>query len=219
MFESAAGFAVLSALSPTALLVGAVYLGSARPRRAMTLYLAGAITMTLIMGIIVLVALRAGGLSLPANRQPRYGLRIGLGVLALAGGLYMLRRKPRPPDPAKPKKPGLVSRMMARPGALAAFVTGIIVFVPSASFLAAIQSIATAKSSELDTTLTMVTVILINVSLVWLPLLLYLAAPEATTRRLKAFNGWLRAHGHAIVAGALLVVGALLIGSGAAALA
>lgn len=219
MFESAAGFAVLSALSPTALLVGAVYLGSARPRRAMTLYLVGAITITVIMGIIVLVALRAGGLSLPANRQPRYGLRIGLGVLALAGGLYMLRRKPRPPDPAKPKKPGLVARMMARPGAMAAFVTGIIVFVPSASFLAAIQSIATAKSSELDTTLTLVAVIVINVALVWLPLLLYLAAPEATTRRLKSFNGWLRAHGHAIVAISLLVVGALLIGSGAAGLA
>ena len=219
MFESAAGFAVLSALSPTALLVGAVYLGSARPRRAMTLYLAGAITITVIMAIIVLVALRAGGLSLPANRQPRYGLRLGLGVLALAGGLYMLRRKPRPPDPAKPKKPGLVSRMMARPGALAAFVTGIIVFVPSASFLAAIQSIATAKSSELDTTITLVAVIVINVALVWLPLLLYLAAPEATTRRLKSFNGWLRAHGHAIVAISLLVVGALLIGSGAAGLA
>jgi uncharacterized membrane protein len=219
MLETAAGFAALSALSPTALLVGAVYLGSARPRRAMTLYLAGAITMTVIMGIIVLVALRAGGLSLPGNRQPRYGLRLGLGLLALGGGLYMLRRKPRPPDPAKPKKPGLVSRMMARPGALAAFVTGIIVFVPSAAFVAAVQSIATAKSSTLASALTLATVIVIDVALAWLPLLAYLAAPEATTRRLKSFNGWLRAHGHAIVAGALLITGALLIASGAAGLA
>src|SRR6185437_8983500 len=81
MLETAAGFAVLSALTPTALLAGAVYLGSARPRRAMLLYLAGAITIAVIMGIVVLVALRAGGLSLPANRQPRYGLRLGLGVL------------------------------------------------------------------------------------------------------------------------------------------
>ena len=219
MLETAAGFAVLSALTPTALLAGAVYLGSARPRRAMLLYLAGAITIAVIMGIVVLVALRAGGLSLPANRQPRYGLRLGLGVLALAGGLYMLRRKPRPPDPAKPKKPGLVSRMMARPSSLAAFVTGIIVFVPSVSFVAAIQAIATARSSAVDTAFTLVTVIVIDVALAWLPLLLYLAAPEATARRLKAFNGWLRAQGHAIVAGSLLVVGALLIASGAAGLA
>jgi hypothetical protein len=219
MEVTAAGFAALAALSPTALLVAAVYLGSARPRRAMMLYLAGAITMTVLMGIIVLIALRAGGLSLPANRQPRYGLRLGLGILALAGGLYMVRRKPRPPDPAKPKKPGLVSRMMSRPGALAAFITGLIVFVPSAAFIAAVQAIATANSSALATALTLVAVIAIDVILVWLPLLLYLAAPEATTRRLKAFNGWLRAHGHAIAAVALLVVGAALTASGAAGIA
>jgi hypothetical protein len=130
----------------------------------------------------------------------------------------MLRRRPRP-DPAKPKKPGLVSRMMARPGALATFVTGIIVFVPSASFFAAVQAIATANSSTLASALTLAAVIVIDVALVWLPLLLHLVAPEATTRRLKAFNGWLRAHGHAIVAGALLVVGAILTVSGAAGLA
>ena len=109
MVATAAGFAFLSALSPTAVLVGAVYLGSASPRRAMLLYLAGAVTTTVIMGIIVLVALQAGHLSLPGNRQPRYGLRLGLGVVALAGGLYMTRRKPKPPDPTKPKKPGLVT--------------------------------------------------------------------------------------------------------------
>ena len=68
MLETAAGFALLSALSPTAVLVGAVYLGSASPRRTTLLYLAGALTTTVIIGIIVLVALRSGGLSLPTNR-------------------------------------------------------------------------------------------------------------------------------------------------------
>ena len=56
--------------------------------------------------------------------------------------------------------------------------------------------------------------IVIDVILIWLPFLFYLAAPERTTSTLKRFNAWLRAHGHAIVAGALLVVGGLLIGNG-----
>jgi hypothetical protein len=214
MLETAAGFALLSALSPTAVLVGAVYLGSASPRRTTLVYLAGALTTTVIIGIIVLVALRSGGLSLPTNRTPRYGLRLGLGVLALAGGLYMTRRKPKPPDPAKKKKPGLVSRTMSRPEPLFAFVTGLVVFLPSAAFLAAVQAIATAKASDLTTALTLLTVIVIDVILIWLPFLFYLAAPERTTSTLKRFNAWLRAHGHAIVAGALLVVGGLLIGNG-----
>lgn len=214
MITSAVGFALLAALSPTALLVAAVYLGSASPHRTMLYYLAGAVVMTLVVGIIVLAALRAGGLSLRHSHSPRYGLRLGLGVLALGGGLFMTRRKPKPRDPAKKKKPGLMSRMMARPAPLAAFVTGIIVFIPSVSYVAAVQAIATANSDVLDTSLVLAAVIVIDLALVWLPFLLFLAAPDPTARRLKAFNGWLRAHGHAIAAGALLVAGALLIGNG-----
>lgn len=52
--------------------------------------------MTLAMALIVLFALRAGGLSLPSHHDPRYGVRLALGILALAGGVYMARRKPRP---------------------------------------------------------------------------------------------------------------------------
>jgi Sap-like sulfolipid-1-addressing protein len=214
MLATAAGFAVLAAISPTAILACAVYLGSARPRQATLLYLAGAISMTLLMALVVLFALRAGGLSLSVNHDPRYGVRLALGVLALGGGLFMARRKPRPPDPEKPRKPGLIARTMARPGPLAAFVTGIFVFTPSASFVAAVQVIATARASVAYSAAALATVVIINVMLVWLPFLLYLARPEATTRRLKAFNGWLRAHGHALVAGALLLAGGVLTGNG-----
>jgi hypothetical protein len=214
MLATAAGFAVLSALSPVAVVVGAVYLGSNSPHRTTLLYLAGALTTTVIMGIVVLIALKAGHLNLHSNRQPRYGLRLGLGVVSLAGGLYMTRRKPKPPDPAKPKKPGLVDRMMTRPEPLFAFATGAFVFFPSAAFVAAVQTIATSKASDLAIALTLLTVIVIDVILIWLPFLFYLAAPDRTTRTLKRFNAWLRAHGHAIVAGVLLVVGGLLILNG-----
>jgi Sap, sulfolipid-1-addressing protein len=214
MLATAAGLAVLAAISPAAILACAVYLGSARPRQATLLYLAGALTMTLVMALVVLFALRAGGLSLPSHHTPRYGVRLGLGVLALGGGIYMSRRKPRQRDPAKPKKPGLIARTMARPGPLAAFVTGIIVFTPSASFIAAVQVIATARASVADSVIGLAIVVIINVTFVWLPFVFYLVRPESTTRRLKAFNGWLRAHGHKLVAGALIVVGAFLIANG-----
>ncbi|HEY1640423.1 MAG TPA: GAP family protein [Streptosporangiaceae bacterium] len=214
MLATAAGFAILAAISPAAILACAVYLGSARPRQATLLYLAGAVTMTLVMALIVLFALRAGGLSLPSRHDPRYGVRLALGVLALGGGVYMARRKPRPRDPAKPKKPGLIARTMARPGPLAAFVTGIFVFTPSASFIAAVQVIATARASVAYSAIGLAVVVVINVTLVWLPFVLFLVRPEATTRRLKAFNGWLRAHGHSLIAGALIVAGAVLTGNG-----
>jgi hypothetical protein len=109
--------------------------------------------------------------------------------------------------------------MMARPGPLAAFATGVVVFLPSATFVAAVQVIATAHTSTLATAATLAAVVVIDVMFVWLPFLFYLAAPEATTRRLKSFNGWLRAHGHALVAGALTLAGVLLILDGISGLA
>jgi hypothetical protein len=214
MIASAAGFALLAAVSPAAILVCAAYLGSASPRRTTLWFLAGAITMSAVIGVIALALLRAGGLSLPGHHTPRYGVRLGLGVLALAGGLYMVRRKPRPPNPDKPKKPGLVSRLISRPAPATAFAAGVVVFVPSAAFLGAVQVIATSKDSLAATAGTLALVVLIDVMFVWLPFAFHLARPEATARVLKAFNSWLRVHGHALVAVALLVTGVLLIADG-----
>ena len=92
----AAGLALLAALSPTALLVAAVYLGSARPRLTATFYLIGAVAMSLVTGVVILVVLRAASLSRPDEHTPRYGLRLGLGILLLLA-LVVARRKPKPP--------------------------------------------------------------------------------------------------------------------------
>ena len=84
VLAQAAGFAVLATVSPTALLLMAVYLRSANPRTMALLYLAGAIIMTVLTGVTALVMIRVTGLDVPRGHDPRYGLRLGLGVLALA---------------------------------------------------------------------------------------------------------------------------------------
>ena len=142
ILEQAAGFAFLSALSPTALVLAVVYLGSDSPRRSLLFFLAGAVAMTIVMGVIVLLAIHAGGLNHPHERQPRYGLRLGLGIVALGAAIFVARRKPRPPAPGK--KPGLVARLGNRPAPLTALAAGVIVFTPSVSFIAAVQVIASS---------------------------------------------------------------------------
>lgn len=216
MLGQAAGFAVLAALSPAALLAVAVYLGSANPRRSLLLYLAGAVTMVVILGVVILLAIHAGGLNHPRQRQPRYGLRLGLGVLALGAGIFLALRKPKPkPD----KKPSLVKRIMAHPAPLAAFAVGMILFAPSASFIAAVQVIATARDSIALIVLAMAVVVIIDVMFVWLPLGFYLAAPDTTTRYVKAANAWIQAHSRVIIVGVLLIVGLVLTIDGATGLA
>ncbi len=207
------GFAVLAALSPTALLVLAVFLGSASPRRTALLYLAGALVMSSAMAVIAMVVLRAGHFELPSHHQARYGLRLGLGLLSLVIALVVVRRKPRPPDPDKPQ--GFISRMVASPAPLSAFAAGILIFTPSVTFIAAVQVVATAKTSLAFDVLALALIVVVDVMFVWLPLVCYLFVPDATTRRLKTFNAWLRANGHKLLAGGLLLAGLVLTLDGA----
>lgn len=209
MLTSAAGLAVLAALSPTAVLVSAVFLGSANPHRTVLIYLAGAIVMTGIMATIVFVVLHGGHLYKPRERHARYGVRLGLGLLMLAAGGYLRRRGPKVRDPAKQGK-GVIARLMAKPGGKAAFIVGVLVYSPSLTFIAAVQVVATSKQSIAGSVLDLAVVIAITITFVWLPFLLYLLAPERTSRTLGNFNGWLRSHGHVLTVGALLVGGALL---------
>ena len=218
MIAQAAGLAVLAALSPTALLAAAVYLGSARPRQTTLFYLLGAALMSTTIAAVVVVLLRSVGLSRPDQHTPRYGLRLGLGLLLLAVGavLVVRRRRRGPADQVKKKKkkPGLVSRMIANPSPLSAFGVGVLLFAPGVTFLAALQVIATARASIDLTTLAVAISVLIDVALVWLPLVLFLLAPGLTEHRLKAFNVWLRAHGSALLVGAIVVAGALMVFDG-----
>ncbi len=213
MLIQAAGLALLAALSPTALLVAAVYLGSAQPRLVTAFYLAGAVLMSLVMGVILLLALRSANLERPGEHTPRYGLRLVLGILLLAAAVVVARRQPPPPDPSKPPK-GIVSKMVAEPAPLSAFLVGLLVFAPGVSFLAAVQVIATARASLDLTVLALVIVVAINVLLVWVPIVVHLVAPGFATRHLTAFNGWLRAHGKLILICLLVAVGGIMVVNG-----
>jgi hypothetical protein len=211
----AAGLAFLAAMSPTPLLVAAVYLGSAHPRQATLSYLAGALLTSTVIAVVVVVVLRDVGLNHPDQHTPRYGLRLGLGLLLLAAGAVLAsRRRRHGPPGARKKRPGRVSRMATSPSALSAFAVGMIVFAPAITFLAALQVIATARAGIGLTTLAVAIVVLLYVMLAWLPLVFFLIAPGLTERRLKAFNGWLRAHGSELLVGAMAVAGAFLIING-----
>ena len=213
MIIQAAGLALLAALSPTALLVAAVYLGSARPRLTATFYLIGAVAMSLVTGVILLVVLRSLHLNHTNEHTPRYGLRLGLGILLLLAAVVVARRKPKPPDPDKPAS-GIVNKLVANPVPWTAFVAGLLIFAPGVTFLAALQVIATSDASDLETAVAIIVVVVINVLLVWLPIVAHIIFPNRTTRYLTAFNGWLRTHGRVILLWVFVVVGLIMIGNG-----
>jgi hypothetical protein len=221
LLAEAAGFAFLAALSPTALAVMAVFMGSANPRQAVLAYVAGAVVMSAAMGIALLVAIRGAGLNLSRNHDPRFGLRLALGILALAAAIVIVRRGKRAAGTQTETDVslGVVSRLVARPSPGSAFAAGVILFAPGATFIAAVQVIATASAGFPAIVLGLAIVVAVSVLIVWLPLLAFLLAPDATARRLGAVNGWLRVHGTAVAAGALTAGGVALVVNGALGLA
>lgn len=224
MLAQAAGFAVLASISPTALLVMAVFLSSANPRTTALMYVTGALLMTAVMAVALLIILRAVGLNQPWARVPRYELRLGLGILALAAAAFVARRRRREPEPDEVPDPsrkmaGLLARLTAQPRPGTAFAAGVILFAPSATFIAAVQVVATSNAALPVTVLALSMVVILTVLVVWLPLVTFLAAPEATGQRLAVLNAWLRENGRTILIGGLVIGGVVLVINGAAGLA
>lgn len=218
MILQAAGLAVIAAISPTALLVTAIYLGSTRPRLIAAYYLTGATAMSIVMGLTLLFVLRSVDLTQPDRHAPRAGLRLGLGLLILTVGILLTFVR-RPRSHSLDQRPGLIRRLVAAPTPLSAFGVGVLVFAPGASFLAALQVIATSRASPGITALATVVVVALNVMFVWLPIAVFIAAPELTKRWLSGFNGWLTRNGRAVLLAVFFVLGTILVVVGAYGLA
>lgn len=213
MLTEAAGLAVLAGISPTALMVVAIYLGSARPRVVTAFFLAGALTISVIMAIVVLAIVRGTGLNQPAQHAPRYGLRLGVGIALLTAAIIVAARKPRGLDHSAAKS-GLMSRLIADPAPATAFVAGMLVYFSGLAFVAALQVIYTARAGIELTILATALVVIINAYLVWLPLTLHELMPRLTERRLKAFNNWLRVHGKGVLVTVFGIAGLIMTSNG-----
>jgi hypothetical protein len=103
LFAQTAVLALVASISPPALLLAALYLRSERPGKISLFFVAGGLFVVTLIGVAALVAMRAGGLSHIGHHQTRYGVRLGLGLLALVAAVvfYLRRRKAGPGNLAK----------------------------------------------------------------------------------------------------------------------
>ena len=219
MFEEAAGLSVVAAFSPPVMLIAAIFLASAKPGRFTALFVIGGAVMVTVVGIAGLLVIRDLGLSLPHHQHTRYGLRLAIGLLALVAAVVVYRRKPKPRDPAKPKKRSPVERLSSEPKEMTAFLAGILMFGPSLTFLAAVQVVATASAGTAATIGAMIMIVVLTLAFAWLPLLAYMIAPARTTRTLKAFDMWLKRHSKTVLVAAMAIIGVALIAQGITGLA
>lgn len=210
-----------AAFYPPAILVLILLLASERPRRLVFTYLAGASLIVVACGVAFLGLLAGTGTTQQDVPSASAGVEIALGVLLLAFGAWAWARRDRPPAAPRPDgEPSRLTRWSHRATSSArwAFVLGIVMYLPSPLYLAAIKAIADSG----DTSASKLTAVLICAACVLLfvevPAIALLLQPDGLERRLQALHGWLAANGWRLLAALAAAAGAYALVKGIAAL-
>jgi Sap, sulfolipid-1-addressing protein len=193
--------ALISSLYPLGLAAILVLARSARPRPKESVFLAGALACTLAVGFVVVFALHGAGVGQSSQRSDQYWLRLVSGVLFMAAAVVLARRPPKPH-----RGPSRMSRAASQGGLFAIFVAGIALYLPSPTYLAALEEVGSTKMSPAAAAVWLLIVVALVLITVEVPVLLFLLAPGWTVPKLEAVNAWLDRRGHTLL---VWVVGAL----------
>jgi MFS family permease len=206
--------ALYAALYPTLLAAVVILLSQPRPFRLLTAYLAGGLTISIFLGLVIVFAL--GG-AVHGNRSGlSWGADLTVGGLALllavglATGLDQRvreRRKAERPRKEKPQEREPWSqRILSRGSVPIVFAAALVINVPGAAYLIALKDIAAAHESTGTSIVLIVTFNLIMFAFAEIPWLGLMLAPRRTQQLVGRTDHWLSAHSRRI---AMLVSAAL----------
>jgi len=193
--------ALISSLYPLGLAAILLLARAARPRPRVSVFLAGALACTLTVGFVVVFALHGAGVGQSSQGSGQYWLRLVSGVVFMVAAVVLARRPPKPHS-----GPSRVSRAANEGGLFAIFVVGIALYLPSPTYLAALENVGSTKMSSAATAIWVLIVVALVLITVEVPVLLFLLAPDWTVPKLQAVNDWLDRHGHSLL---VWVVGAI----------
>lgn len=215
----ALAFAFTAALNPTLLTATMVMLFAPHPRRLMSWYLLGAYTVSISLGLVIVFALQGAGVvsTTKHSLSPAGDLVLGLLLLLIAFVIRgdrdaRLRERRRARAAARgPKKTPRWREALDSGSARSAFVVGILLTLPGASYLAGMERIIKANASTGATVLAVVAFCVIMLALIEIPLLGYAVDADFTRRTIRRFTDWVSGNARVIGARIALAMGSLLL--------
>jgi len=195
--------ALTASLYPFGLAVLLLLAEAERYKGRVTVFLAGAVICTLAVGFVIVFALHGAGLGQQGQQTPRYGLRLAIGVAFVAGAVILARRPPKP----KKQKESRLTRAARQGGLIAALIAGIVLYLPSPTYLSALQVVGSSKLSTAGTVTWVVLVVAITLITIWLPTLVIVLAPGWSKPKLAALNSWLSRNSRTLMVVVLAVLG------------
>jgi cytochrome c biogenesis protein CcdA len=161
---------------------------------------------------VVLIGLGASGFT--RQRPTRSGwfyVAIGILMLAFAAVIYLRSRRPR----KKKEKSEDKQDARIREGRVAvAFGLGLVMWLPSPTYLAALKQIQDTHSGWALTTLYAGIAVILVLWILEIPIILFLLFRETARHHLGVTNAWLKEHGVALLAALTAVTGVAILVKG-----
>lgn len=175
--------ALAAAISPVLFLLQLNTLTGPRPlSRGAALTVGAAVVLVVVSSLGVAL----GNTSFNTNETVQAWIKIGFGVLLVLVGLRALLRPPKPketdPD-AKPK--GVTRSFLAGAGGMASNITTFALYIP------ALILIAGSDIGPGERAIAALIILLVTLSIVWVPLLAAAIVPGATEKWLPALGSWM----------------------------
>jgi cytochrome c biogenesis protein CcdA len=175
-----------AAISPVIFLLQLTTLTGPRPiTRGSALTVGAAVTLIVVSTIGVLV----GDTGFSTRTTLQAAINIAFGALLIAVGLRALLRPPKPKEPkADARPPSVRGSFLAGVGGMASNVTTFALYIPALALIA---------GSELPLRqqgIAALIILVITLMVAWVPLVLAVAVPGASTRLLPWLGSWMRAN-------------------------
>ena len=218
--------AFVAALNPKLLATDLLLIENRRPRAMFLCVLLGGLTVGITIGLLDVLVFHADAINSQKTVSAGVDLVLGLlllavGALVATGRLHGRRKAPVPANDGqlekkekKEKKDGWAQRALAEPRLGLAIGVGALCGIPGGAYLSALHILVTSKSSTANQVVGVILFVLIEFSLIIIPLAFLELRPEATKAALKNAQDWLLSHARQLMAYTALVLGAYLAISG-----
>jgi hypothetical protein len=200
--------AIAIGLEPFRIGMTVLMLNRPRPQWQLFAFLCGGFAMGMTVGLVVLFVFR--GLLLESTHFTLPKVQMVIGTMALLAAVYLWVR----PGPANDDDGWLsrFGRRLTQGGSLwVAAVGGLAIALPSLDFLAVLAVILASGAGAATQGAALVVFQVVAFTLVEVPLVAYLLAPQRTLAAMTSLNEWMRARRRREVAALLGAVGAILV--------
>jgi hypothetical protein len=212
--------AVVASLDAGLLTAAVVLLGRPRPAQQLLAYLIGGMGLSIVFGVLIVLALHGTKLQFPRSTQAVIELAAGalLVVVALAAASgrkpqWHPRRAPHG-ETEGPQRQSLYERAVGHDSVWIAWAAGAIYSLPGAYYLAGLALLAKARPPAVTAVLAVVGFNVIMFALIELPLLGFVLAPDRTRSLTEKLSRWMSAHRRVLIAVVAGAVGVYLLVSG-----